>query len=773
MEMNGLTLEAVQELTRQGKTNQIKKKRGSGTVGIIISNVFTYFNAIFCLLAVLLIMTGSFRNLTFLPAVIANVLIGIVQQIRSKRVLDKLALLDVSEYTAIRDGKEVSVASDQLVLGDVIILESGKQIPADAVVLSGEAGANEALLTGEADEVEKTAGSELKSGSFLISGMVTAKPIRVGADSYAARLTEKAKEVKEARSEMIRDIERIVLVAGIVIIPIGLALMYQSMAVNGNSFQAAVVSMVGAVVGMIPEGLYLLVTVALALSAMRLARNQVLLHDMKSIETLARVDVLCVDKTGTITSDVMSLSELFGAEGETKEELQAAKAVLRDYIESVPDRNITMRALREALPGGKPMEGADVTPFSSRTKYSEVRTERCTYRFGAPEFLLSENQLEAHRRIIEERTGKGQRVLVLTAQGQPILFAVLHNQIRENARDTFEGFAAQGVQIKVISGDNPLTVSKVAGEAGIENADRYVDAATLDTEEKLKAAAMKYTVFGRVNPEQKKTLVEALKENGLKVAMTGDGVNDILAMKEADCSIAMGGGSDAARQAAQVVLLDSDFSRMRGIVSEGRRNINNITRSATLFLYKNIFSVLLALYSILSVFSYPLKPTQVSLISLLNIGVPAFLLALEPNEKKQQGRFLASVLQGAIPAALTSFVAIAAMVRFSGLFNISAEDVSTAGTYLLSAGGFMILWKITRPINRWRAAVFVLCIAGFIFCDTFLYRFFDLPALSAHAAALCAVFAIAQVTILRFFTDLLKWGVQQAHRFKKEKNPVH
>ncbi|MBP3729241.1 MAG: HAD-IC family P-type ATPase, partial [Lachnospiraceae bacterium] len=678
MQERGLSLSEVEKLTSEGKINKLPDKSSRSVPSIFFHQIFTYFNGIFTLLAVLLILTGSFRSLTFLPVVIANTFIGIFQQLRSKKVLDELALLDISEYIAIREGEEVKVAADKLVLGDVIKLSSGQQIPADAVVLSGEAGVNESLLTGEADEVEKTAGSELKSGSFLTAGNLLARLTHVGSDSYAARLTARAKEVKDRKSEMIRDIETIIKFAGIIIIPIGGLLLYQSMAVNHQSFGDSVVSMVGAVIGMIPEGMYLLLTMALALSAMRLAKSKVLLHDMRSIETLARVDVLCLDKTGTITSEQMHVCEVFYPAQLTPEESETAKKLLASYIYTMTDTNITMEAMRDYLPQGTPFPEAKLTPFQSKNKYSQIETPEHLYRLGAPEFILPASVLEDCRTLIENRASQGKRVLVL-AEGLgektfPHLFIALHNAIRDNAIETFRGFAEQGVIVKVISGDNPLTVSRVAAQAQIANADRYVDAATLDTPEKLKEAALNCTVFGRVNPEQKKDLVLAMKAEGLKVAMSGDGVNDILAMKEADCSVAMGGGSDAARQAAQVVLLDSDFSHMREIVGEGRRDINNITRSATLFLYKNMFSLLMALFAILLAMSYPLRPAQVSLVSMFNIGIPAFFLALEPNEKKQQGRFIRNTLVRSIPAALTSFVSIAIFVKRAPIYGIPEAE---------------------------------------------------------------------------------------------------
>ena len=759
MSMQGLSTQEARALAASGKDNRLPDRSGKSVGQIVASLVFTYFNGIFFLLALLLILTGSYRSLTFLPVVIANTLIGIVQQLRAKKVLDELALLDVSEYECMRDGAAVKISSEDLVLGDVIRLSIGQQIPADAEVLEGEAGANESLLTGEEDEVVKKAGSLLMSGSFLTSGSVTARLVRVGAESYAAQLTAKAKEIKDKTSEMIRDIETVIRIAGIAIIPVGGLLLYQAVAVNKLSLQAGVVSMVAAVIGMIPEGMYLLMTAALALSAMRLAREKVLLHDMRSIETLARVDVLCLDKTGTITGTAMTVSELFcpakaGGDGEAAEGAQSsdtggAAALLAAYVRTVPDSNITMDALREYLPEAAPFEAAQVTPFDSRRKYSCIDLPEVSYRFGAPEFLLSPEQLDRNKALIEERTSSGKRVLALVRRKDgvfcPILFIALCNEIRENAKETFAGFAAQGVKIKVISGDNPLTVSRVAAEAGIAGAGNFMDASTLDTEEKLREAALHCTVFGRVSPEQKKSLVTAMKEAGLKVAMSGDGVNDILAMKEADCSVAMGTGSDAARQAAQVVLLDSDFSHMRKIVSEGRRDINNITRSATLFLYKNIFSLLTALAALVLSQAYPLRPAQISLISGFNIGLPAFLLALEPNEKKQEGSFLRNTLLRALPPAIAAFLAVNALALLAEKLGIPEAERGTAGTFLLAAAGFMILVGISRPLNRYRIAVIVLALAGFVLCAFVFYPLFEMTPLSPRTLLITALFAAAEL----------------------------
>ncbi|MCD8333460.1 MAG: HAD-IC family P-type ATPase [Clostridiales bacterium] len=756
--IRGLTEQEAAVQERRGNVNVMPEHSGKSVKQIIRGNVVTYFNAIFCIIAVLLIIAGSYNSLTFIPLVAANTVIGIIQQLQAKKVLDKLSLLDVASYRVRREGKEREIPSDRLVLGDVIRLEGGQQIPADAEVLSGRVMVNESLLTGEADEVEKTEGAKLMSGSFVVSGVCYAELICVGAHSYAARLTAKAKVIREKPSQMIFDIDLIVKIAGILIIPIGIALFYQGMFVNGNTFSEAVVSMVGAVIGMIPEGLYLLVTVALALSAMRLGQRHVLLHDMRSTEALARVDVLCVDKTGTLTDNKMQITAVLAPVGTDEKARMNAEEILGAYVHTVRDSNSTAKALCAYYKEGRLLSAVSVKPFSSKEKFSEIATDAEIYRLGAPEFLLNDATLEENQDILREHLEKGERLLAfVSVRGdtvKPLLFVCLVNGLRPHVKETVAYLTAQEMMVKVISGDNPLTVSRIAAMVGIPNADRYVDATTLKSKQDYAEAVRNYTVFGRVKPEQKKNLVVALRKSGQKVAMTGDGVNDILAMKEADCSIAMGAGSDAARQAAQVVLLDSDFSHMREIIGEGRRNINNITPSATLFLYKNIFSMLLAVFSIINTFTYPLQPTQVSLISMFNIGVPAFLLAFESSERKQNIRFLLDVLLRSLPAALTSFFSIAAMVVLGNVFNLPAEDVSVASTFLLSVVGFLILYRICEPLNKYRACVLFGCIAAMIFFAVFFNDLFAISGISARCALLAAVFAFEEESVMRHLT---KW----------------
>lgn len=757
--IKGLTHKEVEEKIKQGKSNKVKIKTNESILKILRKNIFTYFNFIFLILTILLITSHSYRNLTFLGIIITNILIGIIQQIRSKITLDKLSLLDKNKYTVIRDGKEEEIDSDNLVEGDFIILESGKQIPADAEVVSGKIYVNESLLTGEQNEIEKNINSNLMSGSFVISGRAVVKLTNVGDESFSAKIMKESKKIKETKSEMISAIDNIVKFAGIIIIPIGILLFIGSYGVNGCSYEESVNSMVSALLGMIPEGLYLLTTVALALSSMRLAQNKILLHDMKSIESLARVDVLCVDKTGTITNNTMKVLDIFDKNGNSLIDKKEDLKILAKYINTIEDKNITIDAIKEQLYGisTEKLSNIEKENFNSKNKFSFIKIdENVTYKLGAPEILLNKEYEE----LVNKRTKNGERLIAFVEikndETIPILFISLKNEIRKNAKEIFEFFDNRNVQIRVISGDNPITVSSIAKQAGIKGYEKYIDCRELKNYADIQKAVKKYTVFGRVNPEQKRQIIKALKEQGLKVAMTGDGVNDILAMKEADCSIAIGSGSDAARGTAQVVLLDSDFGKMRNIVYEGRKNINNITRSASLFTYKNIFSLLLSIYSIIFAMQYPLEPNQVSLGSAFTIGIPAFLLTFEENQKKQQnGNFMRKVFTNSLPAAITSFLAIVAMVKFSDLFNVGVKEITTACSYLFFTGGFLILYKIIRPLNKYRTSVMFLCILGIILTINIMPNFFAIKEISERSAILVTLFAIAEFSVIRWVTLIL------------------
>lgn len=764
----GLTSQQVQEHRLHGWTNKAVEPPSKTTKEIVHENVFTYFNLIFVVLAVLLCLVGSFRDLTFLPVIIANTLIGIIQEIRAKQVLDKLTMLNAPRASVVRDGKRTVINAEDLVVDDIVIFKAGDQVCADAEVSAGEVQVNESLLTGEADEITKRKGDKLMSGSFIVSGQCHARLDKVGEDSYISKLTLQAKAMQsKEQSEMIRSLDKLVKCVGVAIIPIGIVLFSQAFFIQHDGFRESVTSMIAAVIGMIPEGLYLLASVALAVSSIRLAQKKVLLHDMKCIETLARVDVLCVDKTGTITENTMKVQKLIKTDEYDEKEKGGLSLLVGDFAAAMTNDNITMAALKEYFTKASGKKVLSKTGFSSATKYSSVTFEDGAYVLGAPEFVLKE-KYDDYAEEITEYASTGSRVLAFgiydgEVDGKPLThgilpfgFVLLANPIREAAKETFEYFAEQGVEVKVISGDNPVTVSNVAKQAGIKNADRYVDASEFEDERSMRKALLNNTVFGRVTPSQKRKFVRILKEAGHTVAMTGDGVNDVLALKDADCSIAMASGSDAAAQASQLVLLESDFSCMPEVVLEGRRVVNNIQRSASLFLVKNIFSFLLSVASVVFMFTYPLEPSQVSLISMFTIGVPAFFLALEPNKNMIKGHFLTNVLLKALPAALTDALAVAALVIFGRTFDVSSTDISTAATMLLAIVGFMILYKISAPMNKIRFSIVSGCIAGLLFCSIFLKDLFAITSMTKECIMLFVVFAIATEPVLRYLTTLVE-----------------
>ena len=764
----GLNSDQVNEYFENGWSNEPVEPPSKTVPEIIKSNLFTYFNLVFAVLAALLILAGSFRNLTFLPVILANLFIGIIQEIRAKNTLDKLSVLNAPKALVVREGRQFSIPAEELVLDDIVIFKAGNQICADAIVVDGEVSVNESLLTGESDEISKKPGDELMSGSFIVSGECYARLDKVGEDSYISKLTLEAKAMNsEEQSEMIRVLDKLVGVVGILIIPIGLLLFGQQFFFSGASFSKSITSMVAAVIGMIPEGLYLLASVALVVSVMRLASKKVLVHDMKCIETLARVNVLCVDKTGTITENTMEVNGEIPMDGYDSQSMAPLKQIISDFASAMSSDNITMKAMKDYFNKPSGRKAVSVSPFSSQFIYSGAAFEDGSYVLGAPEFVLREDY-DNYREQIEQYSSEGYRVLVfgiydgvidgkaLTGKVTPLGLVFLSNPIRKEAPETFKYFENQGVEIKVISGDNPVTVSQVALQAGIANADNYIDASTLTTDEAIEDAVLRYTVFGRVTPDQKRKFVRALKKAGRTVAMTGDGVNDVLALKDADCSVAMASGSDAAAQASQLVLLDSNFACMPSVVMEGRRVVNNIERSASLFLVKNIFSFLLSLFSVCFMINYPLEPSQISLISMFTIGVPAFFLALQPNKNIIQGHFLSNVLIKALPAGITDFLVVGALVVFGQVFEVGETDISTACTMLLAIVGFVILYNISKPMNALRCCVWGGCIVGLLGCSIYLGDLFAMRGMSTKCIMLFVVFAIITEPALRYSTILIE-----------------
>jgi ATPase, P-type (transporting), HAD superfamily, subfamily IC len=771
MSLKGLTSFEVEERIRQGKINKNIDETDRPVWEIVKRNTFTFFNLIFAVIAILISLVQAWNQLIFLPIIVINTIVGIYQEIKAKRYLDQMTLLHAPQSTVIRNGQQEKIASDDLVEEDIIILKTGNQIVADARIVEGSIFVNESLLTGEADEIEKNVDDKLLSGSFVVSGEAKVILEKVGKDSYISKLTEQAKLVDHGEdSEMLRALNKLLKWVSFIILPIAVILFTQNYFVNHNTLQTSVVAMVAAVIGMIPEGLYLLTTIALTLSSVKLARNQVLLHNMKSIESLARVDVLCVDKTGTITEPRMSVEQVFVSPSSNISEAKFM-SLLSDYISANTDDNDTMKAIREFMLAKGDLQNQmtgvkKIIPFSSKVKYSAVCFENESYLLGAPEIVLGKTY-EKISSEINHLLEEGFRVLVLAGTKEKnydqlnlgayaLGYVVLANPIRENAKSTFNYFAEQGVNIKVISGDNPQTVSAVAKRAGITGAERFIDANLLKTKEDLDQAVESYTVFGRVTPDQKRRLVQALKRKDHTVAMTGDGVNDILAMKSADCSIAMASGSDAATQVAQVVLLDSDFGHMTQVVTEGRRVVNNVQRSAILFLVKNLFSIILAIISAIFVFTYPLQASQLSLISLFTIGIPGFLLSLEENDKRIEKDFIKNVILKALPASLTEITAVLGVVIAGAAFKLTASEISTSAVILLAVVGFMILTKISAPLNRFKMGIIIFNIVGIIISGFMFNSLFSISKISLDSFVLVALLSLFSESLFRNFDSLLK-----------------
>ncbi|MCC8074978.1 MAG: cation-translocating P-type ATPase [Clostridiales bacterium] len=753
----GLTDAQVQERRESGCRNVELESTSKSFGEIVRSNVCTYFNLIFFVLAVAVCAVGAWAELTFLIVVVANICIGIGQEWRSKKKLDSLNLLSSPKATVVREGQVLDLSAYETVRDDIAVFRAGDQIYADAEVVEGQCLVNESLLTGEADEIRKTEGDSLLSGSYLVSGECRARLTAVGRDSYMSKLTLQAKQTRQPpQSEMMRSLNRLVLAIGIIIVPLGIAMAYKEIAVLDNTVRDGVVSTVASLVGMIPEGLYLLTSLALMTGVLRLAQRKTLVHEMGCIETLARVDTLCVDKTGTITEPKMVVEDLVAVSASPLS-LDALREILADYVFAMQNDNETMAALKRYFDGQHSRRVVmQALPFTSARKYGGVTfAGEGTYLLGAPENLLG-GQYQRYSEEIEKYSRLGCRVLLLARYGgslagdaltepvEALALVLLTNKIRDNAPETFRYFRQQGVNVKVISGDSPVTVSEVALRAEIPNADQYVDARTLHTDEELAQAAERYTVFGRVTPEQKRQLVRAMHQAGHTVAMTGDGVNDVLALKEADCSVAMASGSQVACQVSHIVLLESDFSAMPSVVAEGRRVINNIERSASLYLVKNIFSLCLAAISLIFTFTYPFSASQMSLVSAITIGLPSFVMALEPNKNRIQGRFMPNVIYRALPSAMSDLVLSIGVVLFYIVFDLSGDELSTICTLVLAVVGLLMVHRTCKPYNALRRLLMVTCVAAFAVCVVFLQPIFslDLSALSHGGWLVLIVFVL-------------------------------
>ena len=749
----GLSAAEVAERTARGEVNVDAGVRTRSVRQIVRENTLTLFNAINVILAVFVLITGSYKNMLFMVVIVCNTLIGIVQEIRSKRTTDRLSIVASSKASVLRDGALVELPLDALVRDDIIELGRGDQIPADSVVVKGSCDVNESLLTGESTLVKKRPGDELMSGSYLNAGTVRARVVHVGAENYAAKISAEAKQHKAVNSEIMNSLNSIIKFVSFIILPLGALLFARQHFLTGTETNEAILSTVSALVGMIPEGLILLTSTVLAVAVVRLAKSRVLVQQLYCIETLARVDTLCLDKTGTITTGKMEVAAVCPVPGVPQTMVDMAFASIARADE---DPNETAQAIVEHFAGADAavLHASRVVPFSSDKKWSgAVFDDGSAYVMGAGQFILGDalsavadqqNELAADARVLllAQVDGFDEEGDIVGAP-KPLGFIAIHDQIRATAAQTVRYFKEQGVDLKVISGDDPRTVSGIAAKVGVPRAEDYVDATTLVTDDDIAAAIERYSVFGRVKPEQKKAFVVALQAKGHIVAMTGDGVNDTLALKQADCSVAMAAGSDAARNVAQLVLVDNDFAAMPKVVAEGRRSINNLQRSASLFLVKTLLSMTLAVLFILLPWQYPFQPIQMTLISAFTIGLPSFVLALEPNKDRIKGRFLENVIVKSIPGATCAVLTIL-IVNTVGynVLHLDYEHVSTLCVLLTAWIGALLIVRLSIPFTPIRAALLAVVVGGTVLGATVLHGLFGIEPFTFGMTVLFTVLAI-------------------------------
>lgn len=755
----GLSKEQVNERIKDNLVNFNTNVKTKSAKEIILENTVTLFNIINAILAVAIILVGSYKNLGFLLIIVLNTVISTFQELHSKSVIDKLSVVSASKVKVLRDSKEYDVNLDEVVLDDIIILELGNQVITDAIIVDGVVEVDESFITGESDTLIKKEGDMLLSGSFIVSGNAKARVEHIGYDNYTAKISSDTKYIKPISSEIMRSLNKIVKTISVIIVPLGILLFARQLYLSGNTLQNAVVNTVAAIIGMIPEGLVLLTSTVFAVSVIRLSKEKVLVQDLYCIESLARVDVICLDKTGTITEGKMEVVDVIPLDGETKASLGD---ILGSMMATTKDKNATAIAIRDAYYRKPKWKVEEVIPFSSEKKYSGVKFATDTYLIGAVEFVL-EDHGKSYQKMLDDYIKK-YRVLVLVKvnnygkkneERKVLGFILLQDKVRKEAKKTLEYFKEQGVAIKIISGDNPITVSAIAKRAGLTEKLRVIDLSTLNSEEEIQKAALEYDVFGRVKPEEKHLLIRALKEAGHNVAMTGDGVNDCLALKEADCSIAMASGSDAARSVSQLVLLDSNFASMPSVVAEGRRSINNLERSASLFLVKTIYAGILAFLFLFIEMSYPFIPIQLTLASVVTIGIPSFVLALEPNKERVKGKFLVNVLKKSAPPAFTIILNILLICLAGQMFSLSYAKISTLCLTLTGYTSFILLFKICRPFNRIRLILFSTMFYLFIYAIFNLTTLFSITHFNVFMIFLAFILMYLSHRLYTFFEMLI------------------
>lgn len=720
MKYEGLTKSEVKKRIDSGKVNYDTTTPSKSIKQILLENTVTLFNFINIVLGVAIVLVGSYKNLLFLGVVICNTLISSIQEIRAKKMVDKLSVISSSKASVIRNGKKEKIHINDIVVDDIILYELGNQVVVDSVILEGTCEADESFITGESKMIIKKKGDMLLSGSFIVSGNVTSKVVHVGLDNYTSIISRDAKKIKkDISSEIMRSLKKIVKYVSIALVPIGVLLLLRQFSIDDNTTQNAVTTVVAALIAMIPEGLILLVSTVLAISVLKLSKYNVLVQDLYAVETLARVDTLCLDKTGTLTEGKMEVKEIIPV---NDNKISSIEEILNLVAASSSDNNSTINAIKEKFNMGTNIKYIDKIPFSSDRKYSGVILKDKSYIIGAPEFVLK-NHYKKYKEIIEEGS-LNNRVLALIETDvvkkyeikgkiKVLGFIFIRDKIRKTAYDTIKYFKENDVDLKIISGDSKETVSSIASRLDI-NIKGTIDASLITKDMDVNKIVEENTIFGRVKPEQKKLFISALKRNGHVVAMTGDGVNDVLALKEADCGVAMNSGADAARNISEIVLLDSNFDSMPKIVMEGRRTINNVERSATLFLSKTIYASLLALLFLFINYTYPFIPIQMTLINSLTIGIPAFILALEPNKSRIKGKFLVNVISKAIPSGITTVVNILLLVLLASLLKLPTEQTSTCAVIITAYTALLLIYRISKPLNFLRTSLLVLLTSIFV-----------------------------------------------------------
>lgn len=772
--LKGLSQSEVDLRVSQGKVNISANLKTKSVKRIFYDNICTLFNLINVVLFIALLLVGSYKNMLFMGVVVGNIAIGIFQEIRSKISVDKLTILSEKKISVLREGKIIEISKENIVIDDILVFSRGSQIPADCVVCQGECKVNESLLTGESDLIPKQNNDELLSGSFIAAGKCYAKVTKVGADCYAAKINNEAKYIKKVNSQILKSFNFIIKLCTFILLPVGVCFFLRQFGVQGGDLQGTVVSTVAALVGMIPKGMILLTSSVLAVSIVRLSSKKVLVQEMYCIETLARVDVLCLDKTGTLTADEMTVTDVISFTDDESE----IKTALASIVNSSDEINATLYAIKDYVEGTTPLKCTSFVPFSSETKWSGGTFEnKKSYIIGASEFVFSDKEKYADVFNKINEISQTVRILALASTDTelkdgklsynltPIALILIKDRLRDNVNETINYFKEQGVTLKVISGDSVKTVRNIAIDTGIEGAENAVDMSTITTDEELYEVAEKCNVFGRVTPVQKKKLVLALKKHGHSVAMTGDGVNDVLALKEADCSVAMASGSDAARNVSQLVLVNNDFASMPDVVAEGRRTINNLERSSSLYLVKTIYSVILSVFFIFFHMSYPFEPIQLTLIGAFTVGLPSFVLALQPNKNIIKGNFTFNIISRALPAALCVIVNIIVIAIISPHFTISEAEFSTISVYMTALSCMLLVFRLSLPLNALRSVMLIVCSSAVVLGSIFFGQFFSLTALSFEGIVILVVFAICTVVIFNVLYNIAEHYIK---KFKKQ-----